>query len=320
MFKRIPVWIALCCMLTLAACGTTQTTSEVASSSEGTAQATTKLITNPNGEEITIPLNPERIVDLSGSTEELLIIGKTPVATMSADYGNPEEITPTIKDQLSADTVNLGWYGFPFSIEAIAGANPDLIILGKDFNTDQYETLSKIAPTIALPYSYYDWRERLTFLADTFGEESKKDEYLAKYDTKSAEWKQKLEAAVHGESFAVIETYPNNLVIYSNKGAAEMLYGEWGLKRTEGIPDPEGWGGKQIALEALATVNPDRLLLMENSENKMVDSKVWNNMNAVKNEKIYKISNVDNYNYSYTAMGRMELMDRLGTMILEGKK
>lgn len=31
MFKRIPVWIALCCMLTLAACGTTQTTSEVAS-------------------------------------------------------------------------------------------------------------------------------------------------------------------------------------------------------------------------------------------------------------------------------------------------
>lgn len=87
-----------------------------------------------------------------------------------------------------------------------------------------------MGPTIALPYSYYDWRERLTFLADTFGEESKKDEYLAKYDAKSAEWKQKLEAAVHGESFAVIETYPNNLVIYSNKGAAEMLYGEWGLK------------------------------------------------------------------------------------------
>ncbi|WP_339296991.1 hypothetical protein MKY92_16770 [Paenibacillus sp. FSL R5-0623] len=76
MFKRIPVWIALCCMLTLAACGTTQTTSEVDNSSEGTTQATTKVITNPNGEEITIPLNPERIVDLSGSTEELLIIGK----------------------------------------------------------------------------------------------------------------------------------------------------------------------------------------------------------------------------------------------------
>ncbi|WP_342570137.1 hypothetical protein MKY85_16390 [Paenibacillus sp. FSL R5-0749] len=63
-----------------------------------------------------------------------------------------------------------------------------------------------------------------------------------------------------------------------------MLYGEWGLKRTE------DWGGKQIALEALATVNPDRLLLMENSENKMADSKVWNIMNAVKNEKIYKMS------------------------------
>jgi len=90
-----------------------------------------------------------------------------------------------------------------------------------------------------------------------------------------------------------------------------------GPEAHRGDPCSRGLGGKQIALEALATVNPDRLLLMENSENKMVASKVWNNMNAVKNE---KISNVDNYNYSYTAMGRMELMDRLGTMILEGQK
>ncbi|WP_206105755.1 hypothetical protein [Paenibacillus amylolyticus] len=99
-----------------------------------------------------------------------------------------------------------------------------------------------------------------------------------------------------------------------------MLYGEWGLERTDGIPDPEGWGGKQIELEALIPVNPDRLLLMENSENKMVDSKVWNNMNAVKNGKIYKISNVENYNYSYTAMGRMELMDRLCGLTLTFNK
>ncbi|RAW13010.1 ABC transporter substrate-binding protein [Paenibacillus taichungensis] len=306
-------------MLMLTACGTDQTSSQEVSSSEGTTQATTKVITNPNGEEVTIPLNPERIVDLSGSTEELLIVGKTPVATTSADYGQQDQITPPLKDKLDANTVVLGWLGSKFSIEAVTASNPDLIILGKDFNTDQYETLSLIAPTIVLPYSYYDWRERLTFLADTFGEETKKDEFLAKYDAKSAEWKQKLESAVKGESFAVIETYPNNLVIYSNKGAAEMLYGEWGLKRTEGIPEPEGWGGKQISIEALISVNPDQLVLMENSENKMEDSKVWNNMNAVKDGKIYKISSVDNYNYSYTAMGRMELMDRLGNMILEGQ-
>ncbi|MGX1830306.1 ABC transporter substrate-binding protein [Paenibacillus taichungensis] len=320
MLKRIYIWIALCSMLMLAACGTDQTSSQEVSSSEGTAQATTKVITNPNGEEVTIPLNPQRIVDLSGSTEELLIVGKTPVATTSADYGQQDQITPPLKDKLDANTVVLGWLGSKFSIEAVTASNPDLIILGKDFNTDQYETLSLIAPTIVLPYSYYDWRERLTFLADTFGEETKKDEFLAKYDAKSAEWKQKLESAVNGESFAVIETYPNNLVIYSNKGTAEMLYGEWGLKRTEGIPEPEGWGGKQISIEALISVNPDQLVLMENSENKMEDSKVWNNMNAVKDGKIYKISSVDNYNYSYTAMGRMELMDRLGNLILEGQK
>ncbi|PYE49070.1 ABC transporter substrate-binding protein [Paenibacillus barcinonensis] len=320
MFKTIARWITLCCVLILTACGAPDTkVADNKVASNEVAAPTTKIITNPNGDKITIPAQPKRIVDLSGSTEELLILGKRPVATMNADYGNPQEITPTLKERLDGEVSILGWYGFPLSIEAIAAENPDVIILGKDFNTDQYEALSQIAPTVALPFSYYEWRERLTYLASTFGEESKKDDYLAKYDAKSADWKQKLQAAVNGESFAVIETYPNNLVIYSNKGAAEMLYGEWGLQRTKGIPDPEGWGGKQIALEALVSINPDRLLLMENSENKMADSRVWNNMSAVKNEKVYTISNVDNYNYSYSAMGRMELMDRLGTMILKGK-
>lgn len=174
MFKIIPVWIALCCVFILAACGATETMEKEASSDKDSAP-TTRVITNPNGPETTIPSHPKRIVDLSGSTEELLILGKKPVATMNADYGNPVIITPTLKDQLSADTAILGWYGSPLSIEAIASENPDVIILGKDFNTDQYEALSQIAPTVTLPYSYYDWRERLSYLAITFGEEGKKE-------------------------------------------------------------------------------------------------------------------------------------------------
>lgn len=323
--KSIQVWLLLlCCMLMLAACGAGQTgkTGETgnASGPGNNKVESTSITVQSNGQEITIPQHPERIVDLSGSTEELLVLGKKPVASMNADYGDQDAFTPTIADELGDETVNLGWYGMKFSMEAVTAENPDLIILGADFNMDQYETLSLIAPTLVLPYSYYDWRERLTYLSEVFGEETKKDEYLTRYDAKSAEWKQKLTAAVQDESFAVIETYPSNLVIYSSKGTAEMIYTEWGLKRTDGIPEPEGWGGKQISIEALVSVNPDHLILMENSENKMEDSAVWNNMNAVKNNKVYKITSVDNYNYSFTSIGRMELMDRLGHMILEGQK
>ncbi|MNI91516.1 hypothetical protein D3C73_1491910 [compost metagenome] len=59
---------------------------------------------------------------------------------------------------------------------------------------------------------------------------------------------------------------------------------------------------------------------MENSENKMEDSKVWSKLKAAQKGNIYKITNVDNYNYSYTAIGRMELLDRVGALILEKHK
>ncbi|MED1724604.1 hypothetical protein [Brevibacillus parabrevis] len=56
---------------------------------------------------------------------------------------------------------------------------------------------------------------------------------------------------------------------------------------------------------------------MENSEKKLSDSKVWKILEEVQKGNVYKISNVDNYNYSYTAIGRMQLLDKLGNQIVQ---
>ncbi|WP_235533265.1 ABC transporter substrate-binding protein [Paenibacillus sp. Leaf72] len=275
---------------------------------------------NPNGEEVVIPLKPQRIADLSGATEELLLLGIEPIATANADYGNQSELSPTIKDRMSKDTINLDWYAEPINIELVTAADPDLIILGATFNTEMYEQLSQIAPTIIIPHAYYEWRERFSFLAELFNEEEKMKQWIAGYDAAATEWKEKLAPVIKDESFGMVETYPNNIVVYSTTGSAELIYKDLGLKRTKGIPDPEDWGGKQISLKGLSAINPDHMLLMENDENKMEDSNVWNNITAVQKGNIYKISNVDNYNYSYTAIGRLELLNRVGQLILDHHK
>lgn len=64
-------------------------------------------------------------------------------------------------------------------------------------------------------------------------------------------------------------------------------------------------------------LHPQHLLLMENSEKKLSDSKVWKILEEVQKGNVYKISNVDNYNYSYTAIGRMQLLDKLGNQIVQ---
>ncbi|OPH58688.1 ABC transporter substrate-binding protein [Paenibacillus ferrarius] len=303
----------VCCIVLLAGCGSSQT-------SGGKEPSNLQVIENPNGQKVSVPINPKRIADLSGSTEELVILGKKPVASANADFGNRNVFSPTLKDRLGTDTANIGWYGEPVSMEAVVAVDPDLIILGSLFNQEMYDQLSKIAPTVIVPHPYYEWRNRLTFLAKLLGEEEKKDKWLAEYETKLAAWTKKLEPVLKDETFAIIETYPQNLVVYSSTGTAELIYKELGIKRAAGIPEPEAWGGVQITLEGLSAINPDHLILMENSENKMSDSQVWSSLKAVQNKNIYKITNVDNYNYSYTALGRMALVDKLGQLILDKQK
>ncbi|GGI43698.1 ferrichrome ABC transporter substrate-binding protein [Paenibacillus marchantiophytorum] len=303
----------VCCILVLAGCGISQT-------SGGKESSKQQVIVNPNSQKVTVPINPKRIADLSGSTEELLLLGIKPIASANADYGDRKVFSPTIKDPLGKDTVNLGWYGEAISVEAVMSVEPDLIILGSLFNQEMYDQLSKIAPTVIVPHPYYEWRNRLDFLAKLLGEVDKKDKWLETYESKVAAWKKKLEPILQGESLAVIETYPKNLVVYLSTGTAELVYKDLGIKKATGIPEPEAWGGIQIALEGLSTINPDHLIFMENSENKMSDSQVWTNMKAVQKKNIYKITNVDNYNYSYTALGRMVLLDKLGQLILDKHK
>lgn len=291
-----------CLALLLAGCGSPQ-------ASGGESASARKEIVKLNGDVISIPVKPKRIADLSGSTEELLLLGIEPIASGNVDYGNRKQFSPTIADRLDKDVVNLGWYGEPISLEAVMAVEPDLILLGALFNEDSYEQLSKIAPTVQVPHPYYEWRNRLNFWADLFGEQEKKDQWLGEYAKKAEEWKQKLAPVVKEETFAILETYPQSL--------AELLYDDFGLKRATGIPKPEHWGGMELSLEALSSLNPDHLLLMESSEHKMSDSNVWEGLKAVQNGHVYKISQVDNYNYSFTAIGRMQLLDKLGNQILQ---
>lgn len=47
--------------------------------------------------DVELPVNPVRIADVSGSTEELLVLGYKPVITGNTDMANSLEITPILK-------------------------------------------------------------------------------------------------------------------------------------------------------------------------------------------------------------------------------
>ena len=113
----------------------------------------TKVVKHAKGE-ATIPVNPKRIVDLSGSTEELLLLGHKPVGTANT---YKDKIQNHLTDKLDGVKA-VGWYWAPkVDLEAVTALKPDLIILNNR-QLKIYDQLEKVAPTVVLETNLEDWR------------------------------------------------------------------------------------------------------------------------------------------------------------------
>lgn len=270
----------------------------------------TKVVKDKLGE-VEIPMKPERIADVSGSTEELLALGFTPVISGNTDMSNPKEFSPTIKDKLGKDVQNAGWYHSEVNIETIAATKPDLILAGK-MHEKLYDQLQKIAPTVLVPYYYDSFRDRFDYVATILNKQDEMNKWMDDYDKKAAEVAEKVKQQTKQETFAVIEATPKDIRLYVRSGIADIIYDEMKLPKVAGLPEPDPWGGKVTSVEALDSIDPDHIILMANEgENVLDNNKVWESLKAVKAGHVYEMTSDDNYNYSFTAFGRQQLIERI---------
>jgi iron complex transport system substrate-binding protein len=110
----------------------------------------------------TVPSKPERIVSV-GFTEHdtVLALGEKPIAT-SEWYGEqPYATWPWARDELGSSKPTVLNNGDGFEYEKIASLRPDLILgVNAGMTEDDYEKLSKLAPTIPTPKGGTDWFSR----------------------------------------------------------------------------------------------------------------------------------------------------------------
>lgn len=210
--------------------------------------------------------------------------------------------------------------GMEANLEKLLAVQPDLIIAADDMK-EQYERLSQIAPTVIFPQAG-EWRETLKQIAEVIGEEEKAEQVLAEFDRKSAEYKGKL-AFRQNESVLFTMYSGKEMFVMWNDGRFDPFYKGLGLKQVEAAQ-----ANGQITLESLAALNPDHLFVINNWQNPiqggvreaMKNSKVWNSMNAVKNNRVYELADpslpgpmalakIDGIEEIMQAMGRKEQQD-----------
>ncbi|RKN81943.1 ABC transporter substrate-binding protein [Paenibacillus ginsengarvi] len=293
-------WAALCMAALVvigSGCGTSSGTNTeqqtavkpVTNQAEGNK---TRVVKSEKGE-VTIPAEPKRVV-------AAYYHGTLAALGINAIGANKEWWmgSPFLKEQ----EAKMEDIGAPGSVEKVASMNPDLIVIN-GFAEADYDKFSKIAPTVFIPYTAYkNVREEVKLLGDTLGRQKEAADWLAKYEQKAKESREKIKGAVKdGETAVIINVREKKIsLLGDNYGrGGEVIYNMLKLKAPEFVQQQVIDSGKQIveiSMEMLPTyANVDRIFICmndgttEEQVKAILDSPIWKNIPAVKNNKVYTL-------------------------------
>ncbi|HBZ81536.1 MULTISPECIES: iron-hydroxamate ABC transporter substrate-binding protein [unclassified Brevibacillus] len=248
----------------------------------------------PNGE-VKIPKDVKRLVVLADIyAGDFLALGIKPIAVTDHVLQNPY-----MKGKLDGvESVGDGT-----SVEKVLSMSPDLIIVFEgDANTAE---LSKIAPTVAVPYGKKTFREQLQEFGKMTGKEDKANEWIAAWDKKIADLKPKVQAAVGDKTVAILQPYAKGIYAFGHNFSrgGEIIYGEFQLKApaaTQKVAIDTGTGWADVSLETLPDFAGDVIFTSgwsgdDTNPDGVYENNVWKNLPAVKNNKVFQLDRVGSY-------------------------
>ncbi|CAG9613047.1 putative siderophore-binding lipoprotein YfiY [Bacillus rhizoplanae] len=244
-----------------------------------------------------VPANPKRVVVLTNEgAEALLSLGVTPVGAAQPPTGDPWY--PHTKDKMK-NTKPVG-DELQVNLEAIAALKPDLIIGNKMRQEKVYEQLNSIAPTVFSETLRGEWKDNFKFYAKAVNKEKEGQKVLADYDKRIKDLQGKLGDQVNQE-ISMVRFMPGDVRIYHQDTFSGVILKELGFKRP-GDQNKNDFAERNVSKERIPAMDGDILFYFtynKGNENKgselekeYTSDPLFQNLNAVKNGKAYKVDDV----------------------------
>ena len=141
----------------------------------------------------TIPAPPQRVVTIGWSDQDaVLALGVQPVGTTEWFNEQPGAIFPWATEVANGPTPEIVSNAGEINFEKVAALRPDLILaLYEGLDQSEYDTLSKIAPTVAHPAQYdafgAPWQDMTLTAGRALGREQQARELVAGVEQRFAE-------------------------------------------------------------------------------------------------------------------------------------
>lgn len=170
-----------------------------------------------------------------------------------------------------------------FESEEIMTYEPDLILV---VNEEQYDKVSKIAPTIIVPFTELSMEERINFLGEVLNKEAEAKKILTDFNAKIEDAKKRLsEKDIMDKTFSIFEGNDSGGVwAYGDKWGrgGDLIYSHMGFKAPEKIQD-EIIGKDQYRDVSLEVINDYAVdyIIFSGELNGLADNPVWQSIPAV---------------------------------------
>ncbi|MFF3325099.1 ABC transporter substrate-binding protein [Streptomyces sp. NPDC002889] len=238
--------------------------------------------------------SPKRVVVLdTDALDSALTLGVKPVGAVTAEAGAPMS-TYLPEDKLKG-IKPVGLIMEP-NLEAIDGLDPDLIISSKARDEKNYKELSKIAPTVFTETTGPDWRKNFELHADVLGKKDEAKKVVADYDKHVTE----VTAALGGAEKAAKTTVGfvrfvegADTRLYMNDTFVGSILKDLKVGRPTNV-DKTGFS-LDISPERISEGNSDVIFYStygdpsKAKETGVTGGKLWKNLDAVKNDKAFKV-------------------------------
>lgn len=268
--KKLGIIILLALAIGLAGCG------NQAAKKEKTETNTRRIETKLGP--VDVPENPQRVIATYGMGD-VIALGVTPVATYDA--------TGKAYEKAVADLPV--WE--EFEEETIMAYEPDLILVIDD---SQVEGMSKIAPTIFIPFTELSMAERLTFLGEILNKEEEATKQLTEFAEQVADAKSRLaEKGMLDQTFSIFEGNGKEGVwAFGDKWGrgGDLIYSQLALKAPDLIAK-EIVGKDQyreLSMEVIPEYSGD-VIIFSGELGELSNNVVWQAVPAVKAGKIVPI-------------------------------
>ena len=294
-------------------CGTKNNEEDLSQNNTQNATTDETIVINDARGEVTIPKNPQKIVDISGFSDTLHIIGYNVIGTANSDAYDYTKFPVYLEDIFEGTTI-LGYsMQSTMDIESIISLEPDLIIMS-NVQEKMYDQLSNVAPTVMIEMEQTDWAQDLQNVASIFGKEDIAKEWLDTYYEKATKIGNSIkEKYSEDKTYLSILASGGQIFVFDTAGFGSFLYEDLGLAKPENMPEQENISLPVVSYEGLAQINPDYIFAIATEEDKvqLESNAIWQNIDAVKKENYIFLPSSPYFNQAYSPIGRLLLLDEI---------